>query len=333
MSDKPVIAITMGDPGGVGPEIVLKAINSNVVSNLCHPVIIGDMGVMTEARHCLPITMHLPLKTVSEPDDDTGHLAAVIDMANVAPDDLTVGKAGAYAGHASVEYIKKAVELAQAGKVAAVVTAPINKETLKMAGYGYPGHTELLAELTGTTDFGMMLVGGGLRVILVTIHTSLASVPSMITREKVLGTIRLARRACDMLGLTAPRIAVAGLNPHAGEHGLFGDEEGRHIIPACEEARAEGMKVTGPVPPDTLFHKARRGDFDIVVAMYHDQGLIPLKMLAFGSAVNVTVGLPIIRTSVDHGTAYDIAGKGIANPDSLIQAVKLAAEMAARRPA
>ncbi|MBI5696784.1 MAG: 4-hydroxythreonine-4-phosphate dehydrogenase PdxA [Nitrospirae bacterium] len=331
MHEKPVIAITMGDPGGVGPEIVLKAINSNVVSSHCQPLIIGDMGVMSEARHCLPITMHYPLKAVADPDEDTGHAAKVLDMANVAPGELTVGRAGAYAGRAAVGYITKAVELAKAGRVAAVVTAPINKETLKMAGYTFPGHTELLAELTNTSGFGMMLVGGGLRVILVTIHTALANVPGMITREKVLATIRLARRACGELGIKAPKIAVAGLNPHAGEGGLFGDEEGRHIIPACEDARAEGMDVTGPVPPDTLFFKAKRGDYDIVVAMYHDQGLIPLKMLAFGSAVNVTVGLPIIRTSVDHGTAYDIAGKGIANPDSLIQAVKLAAEMAGRR--
>lgn len=331
MHDKPVIAITMGDPGGVGPEIVLKAINSNVVSSLCRPLIIGDMGVMSEARHCLPITMHYPLKSVTEPDEDTGHAAKVLDLANVLPGELTVGVAGAYAGRAAVGYITKAVELAQAGKVAAVVTAPINKETLKMAGYGFPGHTELLAELTGTKDFGMMLVGGGLRVILVTIHTALAGVPGLITRAKVLDTIRLAKRACSELGIRGPKIAVSGLNPHAGEGGLFGDEESRHIGPACEDARAEGMDVTGPVPPDTLFYKAKRGDFDIVVAMYHDQGLIPLKMLAFGNAVNVTVGLPIIRTSVDHGTAYDIAGKGIANPDSLIQAVKLAAEMAGRK--
>ncbi len=245
--------------------------------------------------------------------------------------ELTPGRAGAYAGRAVVEYIRKAVLLATQGEVAAITTAPINKETLKMAGYSWPGHTELLAELTGTSDFGMMLAGGGLRVIIATIHCALKDVPGLITKDGVLRTIRLAARACRELGIETPRIVVAGLNPHAGEAGIFGDEEILHISPACEQARAEGLAVTGPLPPDTLFYKAKRGDFDIVVAMYHDQGLIPLKMLAFGSAVNVTIGLPIIRTSVDHGTAYDIAGQGIADPASLIEALKMAAQIAENR--
>jgi len=331
MDKKPVIAITMGDPGGVGPEIILKSLNTKAVWDACRPVIIGDRGVLELAKGPLSIGTRKALSTVSDPSELAEGEAAVIDLKNVGKDELTVGKAGAYAGHAAVGYIRKAVELALAGKVDAVVTAPINKETLKMAGYKYPGHTELLAELTGTTDYGMMLVGGTLRVILVTIHCALKDVPGQINMGAVLGTIRLAYSACRAMGVPRPRIVVAGLNPHAGEGGIFGDEEILHIIPACEAARAEGMDVTGPLPPDTLFYKAHKGQFDIVVAMYHDQGLIPLKMLAFGHAVNVTVGLPIIRTSVDHGTAYDIAGKGIADPDSLISAIQLAAEMAGRR--
>ncbi len=308
----------MGDPGGVGPEIILKALNSKAVRDVCRPLVVGDIKVLEEARQRLAIGTSDMLK-------------AVMDLNNVSLNELTIGRAGAYAGRAAVEYIRKAVELAVSGDVAAIVTAPINKETLKMAGYGYPGHTELLAELTGTREFGMMLAGGGLRVILVTIHCKLKDVPGMITRDSVLKTIRLAGTACTGLGLTSPRIAVAGLNPHAGEGGMFGDEEILHIAPACEEARAAGLDVTGPLPPDTVFYKAAKGAFDIVVCMYHDQGLIPLKMLAFGRAVNVTVGLPIIRTSVDHGTAYDIAGKGVADPSSLIEAVTLAAEMAVRK--
>ena len=208
-----------------------------------------------------------------------------------------------------------------------MVTAPISKEALKMAGMTWPGHTEMIAELTGTRDYAMMLVGGPLRVILVTIHTALRNVPDMIKQDTVLKTIRLARRACNMLGIKAPRIAVAGLNPHAGEAGMFGDEEIREIIPAIEAARLEGIEATGPFPPDTVFHKAYKGEVDIVVCMYHDQGLVPLKMIAFDTGVNVTVGLPIIRTSPDHGTAYDIAWSGKADPSSLIEAVRLASQM------
>ena len=227
--------------------------------------------------------------------------------------------------------IKKAVQLALDKKVDAVVTAPITKETLKMAGYPYPGHTELLAELTGAKEYSMLLTGGGLRVVLVTIHEALRDVPGLVRKEGVYRAIRHADDACRMMGIPEPKVAVCGLNPHAGESGLFGDEEITEISPACREARDAGINVFGPLPADTLFHRALNHDFDAVVAMYHDQGLGPLKMLAFGHAVNVTLGLPIIRTSVDHGTAYDIAGKGIANPDSLVEAIKLAALMAGKR--
>jgi len=333
LGKKPVIAITMGDPSGIGPEIVLKALNAKEVWDACRPVVVGDLGVLESAKTPLPVSTRVTLQVVASPDEDTGDAVAVIDLVNVPAVEYAEGEPSAQAGKAVAQYIEKAVELAVAGKVDAVVTAPINKETLKMAGIKFPGHTEMLASLTRTERFGMMLVGGGLRVILVTIHCPLREVPGMITRERVLGTIRLAVQACREMGIERPRVAVAGLNPHASDGGLFGDEEAKEIEPACMDAVNEGVDVKGPIPPDTVFYRARRGEFDIVVCMYHDQGLIPLKMLAFDKGVNVTVGLPIIRTSVDHGTAYDIAGKGIADPSSLIEAIKLAAAMAGKRQA
>jgi len=234
------------------------------------------------------------------------------------------GSPTAAGGAASYAYIRRAVEIVLKGEAHALVTAPISKEAFKMAGIPYPGHTEMLAALTGTNRYAMMLCGGPLRVVLVTIHTALRDVPPLITRARVLDTIRLAVAACRMLGLDAPRIAVAGLNPHAGEAGIFGSEEITEIAPAVEDARREGFSVTGPYPPDTLFYRAARGEFDLLVCMYHDQGLIPLKMIAFDTGVNVTVGLPIIRTSPDHGTAYDIAWKGVANPTSMREAIDTA---------
>jgi 4-hydroxythreonine-4-phosphate dehydrogenase len=212
-------------------------------------------------------------------------------------------------------------------QVDGIVTAPISKEALKMAGFTWPGHTEMLAEISRTKQYAMMLVGGPLRVILVTIHTALKNVPELITRQRILRVIRLAKKACDMLKIRTPKIAVAGLNPHAGEAGIFGEEEITQIVPAIRQANREGIPVSGPYPPDTIFHKAYQGEIDIVVCMYHDQGLIPLKMIAFDKGVNVTIGLPFIRTSPDHGTAYDIAWKGTANPSSMIEAIKLAGRL------
>ncbi|HEX8948828.1 MAG TPA: 4-hydroxythreonine-4-phosphate dehydrogenase PdxA, partial [Dissulfurispiraceae bacterium] len=243
--------------------------------------------------------------------------------------DFDKGRPSSEGGRASVAYIKKSVELALCGDADAIVTAPITKESLKMAGFKWPGHTELLAELTGAKDYAMVLTGGPLRVILVTIHTALKNVPSLVTRERVLKTIMLAKKTCDMLGIKAPRVAVAGANPHAGEAGMFGSEEIDEIAPAIREAQALGIPVSGPYPADTLFHKAYQGEFDIIVCMYHDQGLIPLKMIAFDKGVNATIGLPIIRTSPDHGTAYDIAWQGVANPSSMVEAIKLAVRLRA----
>ncbi|KAF0144415.1 MAG: 4-hydroxythreonine-4-phosphate dehydrogenase [Nitrospirae bacterium] len=319
------IAITMGDPGGVGPEIIVKALSSAEIREICIPVVIGDRLVIEEAMHML--NLPLKLRVLKSPEESGGERETIdlIDMKLLGK--FMGGKPTAEGGRACASYIKKAAELALDKKVDAVVTAPISKEALKMAGIRWPGHTEMLAELTGTDYYAMMLAGGPLKVILVTIHTSLKSVPEMITRERVLKTIRLAKKACDMMEIENPEIAVAGLNPHAGEAGIFGDEEIKEIIPAIEDAKKEGIQVTGPLPPDTIFHKAYKGEFDIVVCMYHDQGLIPLKMIAFEQGVNVTVGLPIIRTSSDHGTAYDIAWKGIANSSSMIEAIKMAVKL------
>ncbi len=319
------IAITMGDPGGVGPEIIVKALYCAEIREFCTPMVIGDRVVMEEAISLLKLPVKL--RIISSPKETTSGLGSIelIDMGIVKK--IEKCKQTAENGKACISYIKKAVELALNKEVDGIVTAPISKEALKMAGMKWPGHTEMLAELTGTRDYAMMLVGGPLKVILATIHTSLRSVPDLITKENVLKTIRLAKLACDMMGINNPKIAVAGLNPHAGESGIFGDEEIKEIIPAVEDAKKHGIPVTGPFPPDTIFYKAYKGEIDIIVCMYHDQGLIPLKMIAFEEGVNVTVGLPFVRTSPDHGTAYDIAWKGIANPSSMLEAIKMAARL------
>ena len=229
-------------------------------------------------------------------------------------------------------FIRKAVELAELSCIDGIVTAPINKEAINMAGCHFPGHTELLADLTGAQESGMMIIGGPLRIMFVTTHVAIKDLPALLTQAKIEKAIRLAHLALkDLLGIKKPRVGVAALNPHAGEHGLFGDEETRVILPAARAAQAQGIRASDPLPADTLFGKAARGEYDGVVALYHDQGLIPLKLVAFGTCVNLTVGLPIIRTSVDHGTAFDIVGKGIADPGSLIEAITLAATLAKRR--
>ncbi|MEW6067639.1 MAG: 4-hydroxythreonine-4-phosphate dehydrogenase PdxA [Nitrospirota bacterium] len=319
------LAITMGDPGGIGPEIIIKALSFPEIADYCDPVIIGDASVMEEILMILKLPFELKIiKTSDKFMHKTGTIN-LIDSGIIKK--FRKNKSTAEGGYACANYIKKAVELALNKKVDGIVTSPISKEALKMAGFRWNGHTEMISDLTKTKDYAMMLVGGPLRVILVTIHTALKNVPSLITIQKVLKTIRLANKACGMLRIKKPKIAVAGLNPHAGEGGIFGDEEIKKIIPAIKEAKKEGIPVSGPYPPDTIFNKAYKGEVDIVVCMYHDQGLIPLKMIAFEKGVNVTVGLPFIRTSPDHGTAYDIAWKGIANPSSMIEAIKLATKL------
>jgi len=320
------VAITMGDPAGIGPEIVARLFSQPPLA--IPAIVIGDAGVLRRVVAGLGIPVEV--REISRPSEarlqsDTLEVIAETHL----PADLPVGKVDRRCGAAAYGYVKRGVDLALAGEVAAIVTAPIHKEALSAAGIRYPGHTEILADLTNTRDYAMMLMNDELRVILVSIHVSLRRAIEAVDGEGEEKTIRLACRACRQLGIPAPRIAVAGLNPHAGEGGLFGNEDRDVIAPAVARARAEGMDVTGPHAPDTVFMRARRGEFDIVVAQYHDQGLIPVKYLGIDHGVNITVGLPFVRTSVDHGTAFDIAGQGIADPSSLRVALSHAAALVA----
>jgi len=313
------LGLTIGDPGGVGPEIILKALQVAGERSFT-PIIYGDPNVLEETARFsgFEFTPHI----IHGPEEAVRHRLNLIVEGVLGDMPRAVASAGA--GRAAVACIRRAVGDALAGGLDGLVTGPVSKESLHMAGYPWPGHTDLLAELTGTTDYAMMLVGGPLRVVLVTTHVPLRQVPDLLTEEKILRTIRLAFRAARMLGIDSPRIAVAGLNPHAGEGGVLGLEEDAVIRPAVTCALGEGLSVCGPIPPDVVFRKAFKGEYDLVVVMYHDQGLIPLKMIAFESGVNVTVGLPIVRTSPDHGTAFDIAGKGTADAASMVEAIRLA---------
>lgn len=331
-----LLAVTMGDPAGIGPEIIARHVERDGPAGL---VVIGDGRQMQRAlaligsrRGIVAWQPDRPVNMTAKIGADADSPLPVLDVGAVAAD-LPYGRVDAAAGALAHAAIIRAIDLALAGTVAGIVTAPIHKEALHAAGIPFPGHTEILADRTGTRDFGMMLADGALRVILVSIHVSLRAALDLVTEARVLRTIRLAAEACRALGIARPRIAVAGLNPHAGEGGLFGREDMDIIAPAVAAARAEGLDAAGPFPPDTIFMRARRGAFDIVVAQYHDQGLIPVKLNGIEKGVNVTVGLPIIRTSVDHGTAFDIAGKGLADPASLAEAIAVARQMVAARAA
>ena len=328
---KPLIAITMGDPAGIGAEISLKALLDPAIYALCRPLVVGTLAVLERMRDVLHSDQRL--QAVASPDAGryTPGTVDVLDLSAEHPGPFPLGVAAKENGAAAVAYVEKAIALAVAGDVDAIATAPINKEAMRVAGFPYDGHTELLAHQTGTKVYTMMLASGDFRVFHVSTHVSLRGAIERAKKARVLQVIELAYREIRCMGVTEPRLAVAGLNPHAGEHGLFGDEEMHEIGPAVEEARGRGWNVSGPVSPDTVFARAKRGDFDGVVAMYHDQGHIPFKMTEFELGVNVTVGLPIVRTSVDHGTAYDIAGKGVADPKNMVQAIVLAADMARRR--
>jgi 4-hydroxythreonine-4-phosphate dehydrogenase len=319
----------MGDPAGIGPEVVAKAMVSGVLHRLCRPLVVGSVSVMEQTVKALRLRATVLRVDGHEPMPLTPTVIPVLDPLPKPLGRVRMGVVAGKNGVASVEFIKKAVHLAQIGCVDGIVTAPINKEAINLGGCHYPGHTELLADLTNAKDSGMMILGGPLTIMFVTTHLALREVPKALTPDGILRAIKIADRAMrECFGIAAPRIGVAALNPHAGEHGLFGDEEQTKIQPAVRRARAAGIDASDPLPADTLFGKAARGQYDAVVAMYHDQGLIPLKLVAFGTCVNMTVGLPIIRTSVDHGTAFDIAGKGVAETGSLVEAVKLAARVA-----
>lgn len=329
---KPVLAITMGDPSGVGPEIIAGALASPAVISVCRPLVIGDATALERGISIVgaPLTIEL-LPAGVPPGEPVPGVVYLRPLTQLAPADMEFGRPTAATGDAVFRYIVEAARLCLAREVAGMVTAPINKEAMNRGGHRYPGHTELLAELTGTGEFVMMLAGERLRVTLVTIHEALAAVPALVTFAKVLATIRITHAAVRRYFCDAPRLAVLSLNPHCGEGGLFGSEEAQIIGPAVAAARAEGIDAVGPLSADTLFHFAVGGAYDAVVCMYHDQGLIPLKLLHFDDGVNVTLGLPIIRTSVDHGTAYDLAGTGRASAGSMTAAIRMAAEMAAKQ--
>ena len=330
MDRRPIIAITMGDAAGVGPEIVVKALALEEMYALCRPLVVGDASVLARARQMLGLRVGLhPIADVVGGRFEPGSID-VLDLANIDLARLKVGEVSSMAGKAAVEYVLKAGQLALSGEVQGIATAPLNKEAMQLGGYDYIGHTEILADLTGAPRCTTMLISGSLRVVHVTRHLPLRQVAESITREHVLETILLTAEGLSAMGVVEPRLGVAALNPHGGEGGLLGREEIEEIGPAVEAAQARGIDARGPYPADSIFFRAIAGEFDVVVAMYHDQGHIPVKTHGFESSVTVTLGLPIVRTSVDHGTAFDIAWQGVANSRSLVEAIKLATEMARR---
>jgi len=329
---KPFLAITMGDPAGIGPEIIVKALQMPQLWRVCRPLVVGSVSVFARTASKLGV----PLTIVQISNHDSGDSREIFRRGRLPLFDpfietirpVRMGRASASAGNMAVTCIQSAVRMAQAGCVAGMVTAPINKEAIHLAGHHYPGHTEMLADLTQAKESGMLIMGGPLKIVFTTTHLPLRDVAKALTVPKILKAIRLAHFGLKQLfSVKKPRIAVAGFNPHAGENGLFGDEESRLVLPAIKQGKAQGIACTGPYPADTMFAKALTGAFDGIVALYHDQGLIPLKTVAFGHCVNITVGLPILRTSVDHGTAFDIAGKGKADPTSLVDAILMAAQL------
>jgi 4-hydroxythreonine-4-phosphate dehydrogenase len=327
---RPRIAITMGDAAGVGPEVIMKALGHAEVHAFCRPLVVGDARRLERAGGI--VGSRLAVRAIAAPDEARFEPGAVdcIDLAAV-PEGTPFGRLSMACGDAAYRFIERAVGLALAGAVEAVCTAPINKEALNAAGHAYPGHTELLAELTGTPEVSLMLIAPGMHVIHVTTHIGLVDAVERIDAGLVERTIVRGRDLLRRAGTPEPRIAVCGINPHAGEGGLFGrGEEEAKIVPAIAACRAHGWHVEGPLPADTLFYRARKGDFDLIVAMYHDQGHGPVKAVAFDTGVNVTTGLPILRTSVDHGTAFDIAGTGKADERSMIEALRQAAVLAPR---
>lgn len=327
IKERVIIAITMGDAAGVGPEVIVKALASEQIYSICRPMVVGE-GVIMQASIKLvnrPLKLHR-VKTVAEVEGQIGTID-LLDLYNLDPAEVTPGQLCRACGKAAVEYITKATRLVTEGEAKALVTAPINKEATRQAGYGEMGHLELLARLTGATEYATMLVTGPLRVVHLTTHHPLKDACDLVTRDRILSRLKLTHDSFQKWGIEHPCIAVAALNPHAGEGGLLGREEIEEIRPAIEEAQNLAIDALGPFPADSVFNRALGGEFDVVLAMYHDQGHIPIKVHGFEKSVSVALGLPLVRTSVDHGTAFDIAGKGIANPQSLEEAIKMAVSL------
>ena len=322
----------MGDAAGIGPEVIAKSLCDERVYRSCRCLVYGDREVFSSVMQNLKSP--LAFDFVESPDEARSSRSSVtfLHCSRFPIANLSYGEMRQEIAVNTVAYIDQATDDALSSKIDAMVTAPINKAALRKAGFSLEGHTDYLAEKGGVTDYAMMFVGGGLKVVLMTVHIRLSAVPEKITLTAVLEKIRLTNRHLRMwFAIDNPRIAVCGLNPHASEEGMFGDEERERIVPAIRTAQDEGISVSGPYPADTIFNRCKNGEFDAVIAMYHDQGLLPVKLLAFDEGVNITIGLPFVRTSPDHGTAYDIAGKGMAHPGSTTAAILLAAEIAARR--
>jgi 4-phospho-D-threonate 3-dehydrogenase / 4-phospho-D-erythronate 3-dehydrogenase len=334
----PIIAITMGDPASIGPEIAVKALQNSETHKICRPVIVGDAAVIKSAIKLTNQIMDVNGITDISDARFKPNTIDVFDLSNVDMNNLEMGKISPMTGKAAFEYVFEAIKMAKSGQVSGTVTGPINKEAINLAGFKFSGHTEIYAHYTDTTKYAMLLVLDNLRVIHVSTHVSLKKACDLVKKDRILDVISLLHNTCRKFGINDPRLGIAGLNPHAGDGGLFGDEEKNEIIPAVKEARNLGFNVDGPIPADTLFSKAKGGSYDGCVAMYHDQGHIPFKLGGFTwdsdlkqmksvKGVNITLGLPIIRTSVDHGTAMEIAGKGIASPDAMILAIEYAVKM------
>jgi len=326
---KLLIGITMGDPCGIGPEIILKSLKSPAVRKIANYVIIGNKNAFDQAARTLKIPFKYRIISHIAEIENSNPPVSLLSINDFKSNLMKQKKPTAEGGELSVQCVIRGINLAMSGHIDALVTAPICKAAIHLGGYGYPGHTEMLKIFSGVDQVVMLMVGGKLKVAFATTHIAIKDVPQSITPEGILGTIIICNEGLKKyFGLKRPRIAVCGLNPHAGEEGIFGGEERKVIIPAIEKARKKGICCEGPVSADTVFYKALNGAYDVVVAIYHDQGAIPLKLHAFETGVNITLGIPFVRTSPDHGTAYDIAGKGIADPRSMIEAIKMALRMA-----
>lgn len=327
VEERPVVVLTMGDAAGIGPEVIVKALSSKSIVDICRPLLIGARSVISEQIESLGSSIKLnPVNRVDEVKGQSGTID-ILDMGNLDRREVDTGRVCRACGKAAMEYVEAAAGMVLRGEARAMVTAPINKESTRLAGYRDVGHLEYLARVTGSTEYATMLVAGPLRVVHLTTHYPLREACTLVTKDRILARLKLIREAFGQWGMINPRIGVAALNPHGGESGLFGREEIEQIVPAVREAKETGIDARGPYPADTVFVRAIGGEFDVVLAMYHDQGHIPVKVHDFEKSISVALGLPFIRTSVDHGTAFDIAGRGVASPEGMEEAIREAVNL------
>lgn len=327
ISIKPIVAVTMGDPCGIGPQIVAKAMAENQIYGWCQPIVVGNAWALQESLRMIGAAIPIQEVTDEEIPENSCEAIPIIDIKNLNPTDITIGQISPTCAGAAMEWVSKAASLAIAGKVQAIATAPVNKEAASLAGYKAIGHMELLQEITGSASVATMLMSGSLKVVHLTTHRSLREACDYVTKDRVLSSLELTAKAFAQYGMCSPRIAVAALNPHGSDGGLLGKEETTDIAPAVIEAQLKGIDASGPIPADIVFHQAIRGQFDVVLAMYHDQGHIPIKVHGFERSISVTMGLPFVRTSVDHGTAFDIAGTNKADHQSMVESIRISASL------